>query len=60
MEIIWGVINEAQSLVGGRVIILECQNIDKLVEIYQTEGFILLPREDPNTELLTLYIVIKS
>jgi hypothetical protein len=60
MEIIWGVINEAQSLVGGRVVILECQNIDKLVETYRTQGFEILTSEDPDTHLLTLFTVIKS
>jgi hypothetical protein len=58
MEIIWGIINEAQSLVGGRVVILECQNIEKLVNIYKAEGFTVLPSEDPETRLLTLYIVL--
>ena len=60
MEMIWSVLNEAQSLVGGRVVILECQDIDKLVKTYQDEGFTILPNEDPDTKLLTLYIVIKS
>jgi hypothetical protein len=60
MEIIWGIINESRSLVGGRVVILECQDIDKLVKTYEAEGFTVLPSEDSDTELLTLYTVIKS
>ncbi len=60
MELIWVVIQQAQALIGGRVVILECQDTEKLVNAYKNEGFTVLYNEDPNAQLLTLYTVIKS
>ncbi len=59
MELIWAVIQQARSLIGGRVVILECQDIERLVTAYQNEGFTVLDNEDPNAKLLTLYMVVK-
>jgi hypothetical protein len=60
MESVWVVINEARALIGGRVVILECQNIDKLVALYETEGFTLLVSPSSDDKLLTLYTIVTT
>jgi hypothetical protein len=30
---------DAQAIVGGRFIMLECQNIEKIIEFYEGSGF---------------------
>ncbi|WP_244922693.1 acetyltransferase [Xenorhabdus cabanillasii] len=37
------IIEKAQYLIGGRVIILECQNKQKLINLYESHGFKTIP-----------------
>ncbi|QUX96608.1 acetyltransferase [Marinomonas sp. CT5] len=54
----YGIIYEAQDLIGGKVITLECENIEKLVQYYERHGFKKIPViNDTNTDLITMYIV---
>jgi F0F1-type ATP synthase gamma subunit len=39
-------IYEAQKFVGGRFVLLECQNIDKIVEFYRNNGFEFLQYDE--------------
>jgi len=39
-------IYEAQKFVGGRFVLLECQNIDKIVKFYQDNGFEFLQYDE--------------
>jgi hypothetical protein len=59
LDDIYTVISKVQSLIGGRVIFLECENISRLIKLYETHGFKLLETEDPDcTQLKTMYINI--
>jgi len=54
---IYSVIAQAQSLVGGRVIILECEDNERLITLYQTHGYKVL-EVMPTDDLKTMYISI--
>lgn len=49
-------IEEARSIVGGRTVILECENCDKLVNHYEKHGFSKLQSD----ELLTMYAILPN
>jgi len=51
------VIINAEYLVGGRVIYIECRDIQKLITFYENNGFKLL-RRDPDDALLQMYCII--
>lgn len=56
MELALGSAREAQSLIGGRFVLLECQNTPKLLDFYEAEGFVRfglreLSRDDESVEL---------
>lgn len=56
LDEIYAVIAAARQLIGGRVIILECENSPKLIQLYQEHGFTLIETtDDDTTELRTLY-----
>lgn len=56
---IYLIIYDARALIGGRVIILECENQQSLVELYEKHGFKLLETEEtPESQLKTMYIHI--
>ena len=56
---IYLIIHEARELIGGRVIILECENEPSLIALYERHGFKLLATEEPPESLLkTMYIHI--
>ncbi len=42
LDLVYEVILSAQKLVGGRVLLLECQNIPKLIKAYEGCGFKIL------------------
>lgn len=53
---IYAVISAAQSLVGGRIIILECEDIPKLIKLYESHGYTLINIEgEKQPALRTLY-----
>jgi hypothetical protein len=54
---IYSVIVQAQALIGGRVIILECENNESLISLYQNHGYKLLDITD-ETNLKTMYVTI--
>ncbi len=56
------VIKQAQALVGGRTIILECENNEKLIRLYESQGFQTVAiAQDPKDEspLITMFISIQ-
>ncbi|WCN11340.1 acetyltransferase [Marinomonas mediterranea] len=60
LEEAYCIIDQARQLIGGRVIILECEN--KLVQLYEKHGFKVLqtsPDIKDNT-LITMFDVIKA
>jgi len=54
---IYSVIVQAQALVGGRVIILECEDNERLISLYQEHGYKLLDITD-ETNLKTMYVAV--
>ena len=49
--------NMAQALIGGRVIILECENNQSLISLYEKHGYKLLDITD-ETNLKTMYVAV--
>jgi len=45
-------------LIGGRVIILECENIPELIAYYERHGFALIETVTGDSDLRALYIHI--
>lgn len=54
---IYGVISQVQSLIGGRVIILECENHPKLISLYESHGYKSIDITEQEG-LKTMYIAI--
>lgn len=56
----YAIIIAAKALVGGRVIILECEDKPKLIELYEKEGFALIDLNGDSQlpRLRTMYIHI--
>lgn len=53
----YSVISEAKALIGGRVIILECEDCQKLIQLYEQHGFTLIETlGDEQPRLRTMYI----
>jgi len=46
MNYVYQLLAEAQGLVGGRVILLECEDNDKLISLYENCGFERLQSND--------------
>lgn len=56
---IYNVIAQAQSLIGGRVVILECEDNEKLIALYERHGYKILEIIQVDT-LKTMYISISD
>jgi hypothetical protein len=57
MEIVWDRIQQVRKGVGGRVVILECEPVNKLVAAYEKVGFKRIAVAGESS-LLTMYRVI--
>lgn len=58
LEEAYTLIDKANQLVGGRVIILECEKVAKLVSLYQSTGFNILI-DNPAERLITMYTFVR-
>lgn len=59
LDEVYGVVSAAKALIGGRVIILECEDSPKLIELYEKEGFTLIGFDgEPRPSLRTMYLPI--
>lgn len=47
------ILSDAQDLIGGRVIILECEDNEKLMQLYESIGFQVLQKSN----LVQMYMV---
>lgn len=56
LDEVYGVIAEAKELIGGRIIFLECENNERLIQHYKNHGFTLIQDDAPG--LRTMYINI--
>lgn len=53
---VYDVIAAARALIGGRLVFLECENNEKLINHYKKHGFTLIP--DETSKYRTMYINI--
>ena len=60
LEITYGVIHEVRALIGGRSVIVECEDTDKLTALYKKHGFKKLEMNNDEDELITMYTCIKD
>ncbi|MBC8798345.1 acetyltransferase [Shewanella algae] len=60
LDEVYMVIDEARALLGGRAIILECENTRRLIELYQTQGFKLIHTTSNEKGLVTMYTVVSG
>lgn len=51
---------EARKLIGGRAIILECEDNNKLVSLYEKHGFTRINMPANHRGDITLYTIIKG
>ena len=51
---------EGQSLLGGRIIMLECKNIPYLIDLYKKFGFATIDKDYEPDELLQLIKVLQE
>jgi len=59
IEFAYSYVREASTIVGGRIILIELKNNDKLIKFYENNGFVLLPNKTENEEdLLQMVRVI--
>lgn len=56
---ILGLIHTAQKAVGGKVIILECEDNPSLIKLYEQHGFHLIDTKSDENGLKTMYIIPK-
>lgn len=56
LKVIISQIKQAQSVIGGKVIILECENNARLISLYEKNGFSLLETTN-ETDLKTMFII---
>lgn len=56
---IYAVLSEDNALIDGRIIILECEDNNRLIQLYKQHGFTLIEIEtNTSSSLRTLYIHI--
>lgn len=55
----YAVINDAKALIGGRAIILECENNQKLIALYEQHEFKKLNITNDADSLITMYTYIQ-
>lgn len=60
LQEIYGVIEQARHLIGGRTIILECENKSSLVSMYQDQGFKAIETTAEDDQLITMFIVVSN
>ena len=54
----YAVFAAAKQLIGGRIVILECENIPELIAYYERHGFSMIETVTGDSYLRTLYIHI--
>lgn len=62
LDEIYAVLFEVRNLIGGRIIILECEDNPKLIQLYEKNGFKLfdIKNETPPPKLRTMFTFIKD
>ncbi|WP_368646183.1 hypothetical protein AB4027_04690 [Alkalibacterium putridalgicola] len=60
MEYCLATILEGQTLLGGRIVILECKNIPHLFDLYEMFGFNLLEKDYADSELVQMFKILSE
>lgn len=60
LDEIYGIIHAARELVGGRAVILECAEDNKLISLYEKCGFQRIQMEPNHNGDVTMYIIVKN
>jgi len=60
LEEVYAVIDQVRTLVGGRAIILECEDNARLIGLYLEHGFKVLNTIEDTDQLITMYIHISK
>lgn len=58
LDIVYNDINEARKLIGGRTVIVECEDNEHLIALYESQGFKKLAMDNNEDNLITLYTYI--
>lgn len=60
LEEAYAYIHKAQEIIGGRMILIECENVDKLIKLYEDHGFTKIEMESNPDEdsLIQMYNMI--
>ncbi len=56
LDHIYPILLQAQDAVGGRVILIECEDEEKLLNLYQANNFNILQKQD----LVQMYMIFDS
>lgn len=61
LDDIYVINKQAKALIGGRAIILECEDNERLVKLYNDNSFtvVKIAQTDPNQKLITMFTIIK-
>jgi len=54
LELCFEIISKANNIVGGRCILVECNNIDKLITYYEKNQFRQIKTDETNLDLLQM------
>lgn len=54
LEFAYGIINEVRELIGGRLVLIECENKEKLINHYKKHGFEFIQSENELMQLMKL------
>lgn len=57
LEEIYSQIKLAQDVIGGKIVILECEDNAKLIQLYEAHQFKLIDTVEDETQLKTMFIV---
>ena len=55
LEHAYSVFRQAQHLIGGRVILVECEDNEKLINLYKGNGFEYLQKDDHLVQLTKVF-----
>lgn len=62
LQEIFSIIDQVRALIGGRMIVLECEDTPSLIAHYEKHGFSILPIREcvDQAQYVTMYTVVTS
>ncbi|HJO95540.1 MAG TPA: hypothetical protein QF753_19245 [Victivallales bacterium] len=55
LENVYSVFKSVQHLIGGRIILLECKDENRLISYYKKHGFYFLQKEKNQTQMIKVF-----